>query len=303
MAERTWLDVASGWIAGETLSRHTSAFTPSQMEFLQRVLKESFQTFAKEMGTALGSRFSEVHTELDTMRRSMEIVSVAMHTLQNSACELHDQSEEVTVREATSSVLLESKTKKNHQRKQRRQRAKQKCVVQRSLLLQLRPVTDVPRPMQTSVESLLAAPSGFVDECGLLSGGVPAAFLALQCRSVTTIQRAWRKHYCIMREKIAQFGTPAAVLAEQCRSARFVQSWWRFKRRRIHLGDLQAACVLQPDANAVSDEPWCCISCESPQTQGSVCALCGLEFNPVLVDLGRQMYARILQRNPEVFGR
>ena len=50
---------------------------------------------------------------------------------------------EATIREATSSILLECKAMKNQRRKQRRQRAKQKCVIQRSMLLQLRPSTDV----------------------------------------------------------------------------------------------------------------------------------------------------------------
>ena len=233
--DRTWIDAASDFVVravGQSGTDHSDhPFTQQQQKLLQELLK----SFGTEIGKLLGEQLCRVTDKLELQVASLrDQVEVKFDSPIVASC-----GKEATVYgEATNQYMSNLK---NVKRKARRNKAKQKAILQKSMILRLRPATELSDLCKSKPDSVsdhfdvvqrldaleawvntslhLWYPSSvdgwsgdpvagvrshcFPEHCGAFV----AQDLALQCRSVVAIQRAWRKHHCENKQRL----TPPAL--------------------------------------------------------------------------------------------
>ena len=216
MPDDTWIDTASNWLGDLLAPADSSApFTPQQSALLQELLKQAFMLFAEEMGSKLGSKLAEFHLILKRMESSSSVNEKYTEEKAHDKSEMNRGKDTTVAREVSNfDESRQYKIDRNLKRKARRLRAKEKCTVQRSLLLQMRPAAELHTAIYScdadrvvlSLEQLLSRTSND------MGGGIPCNVLASQCRAARKLQGWWRRykmHSCRVQEFVSLRCRPA----------------------------------------------------------------------------------------------
>ena len=206
MSRTTWIDFSSEWFArtilGEDVHAVDAPFSDKQTQLLQELLTASFTKFAEELGRVLGTRLSELRLEFTQLRNST-IDEEEVYTTSRGA-------DATVMQRATSHG--KSGSRRTIQRRLRRKRTKATTLYQRSLLLQLRPSSEIGNvpcmPDDNQVDFRLST----------LEAAVFPSVHQIASYEDNYTAESWQS--CVS----------AQALEQECRAVRFIQLWWRHRR-------------------------------------------------------------------------
>ena len=227
MSRSTWIDFSSEWFAKTILGQDVHAadapFSGKQTQLLQELLKASFTKFAEELGQVLGTRLAELRRELTQLQDS-QVDENEMFATRHGA--------DATAIQQWATSHGKSGSRRTVQRRLRRKRTKDAAVYQRSLLLQLRPwsqISNVERmPSDNHVDFRLSTLEAVVFPIGQ--------------------QTVSYNDHC--EADSWQSGVAAQVLEKECRAVHFIQLWWRHRRDRRHA----RLNVMHPECNVTTSD-------------------------------------------------